>query len=113
MSLEVNESAPLTYSDAGGRATLIIRGPWRTATRWNLVNLFVASERVGDGTYPTADVYKNSELESNRLGTSRTADATTFDARGDWLLPGDQLVVVFSNTAPGTLCVANLRAIES
>ena len=111
MARDVNETGRATV-DASGTATVIVRGPHRTLTRWQLVTVTIQSTRVGDGTYPTAKVYRSLVADAAVIGTSRAADAVTFDASGDWLLPGDQLVVVVEGASPGTLATVNLFARE-
>lgn len=74
--------------------------------------MVVTSERVGDGTYPTATVYRSIVSPSLAIGTSRAADRVTFDASGDWLLPGDSLIVVVEGAAAASTAAASLAAVE-
>lgn len=109
---EVGTSATGTTT-ASGTVTLSIPGPHRIGTRWDLRTLVVQSERVGDGTYPTATVYRSIATPSAAIGTSRAADRVTFDASGDWLLPGDSLLVVIEGAAASSTATATLAAIEA
>jgi hypothetical protein len=111
VSGEVAQSGE-AVSDAAGVATVIVRGPHRTGTRWALRTVVVVSQRVGDGTYPVATVYRGVVDQHSALGTSRAADRVTFNAAGDWLLAGDQLIIVITNTAPATRAVVSLTAVE-
>lgn len=106
---EVTTSARGT-TDAAGSVTLSMAGPIRVSDRWELRTLTVTSERVGDGTYPTASVYRSIVSPAYLIGTSRAADRVTFAAEGDWLLPGDSLLVVIEGAAPSTVATASLSA---
>lgn len=111
MRREVTASTRGT-TDGTGALTLSIPGPIRVTDRWELRTLTVTSERVGDGSYPTAEVYRSIVSPSYLIGTSRAADRVTFAAEGDWLLAGDSLLILIENTAPGTVATAALSAIE-
>lgn len=99
--------------DGSGVALIIVPGPHRTATRWQLTSATLTSVALGDGTFPTARVYRSAVDPAFLMGTSRAADQVTFDATGDWLLPGDQVVVRVENCQPGSLAVFNLYALET
>lgn len=99
-------------TDASGAVTLSLPGPHRMGTKWQLRTLTLTSSRAGDGTYPTASIYRSIVSPSYLIGTSRAADRVTFDASGDWLLPGDALLVRIEGTAPATAATAALAAIE-
>lgn len=109
---EVTTSTRATTA-ADGSVTLALAGPHRVGTRWNLRTLVVTSDTVGDGTFPTAKVYRSVVSTSAIIGTSRAANAVTFDASGDWLLPGDQLLIVIENAAPTSTASATLSAVET
>lgn len=111
MRREVTTSARGTTS-AAGSLTLSLSGPIRPGDRWELRTLTVTSERVGDGTYPTASVYRSIVSPAYLIGTSRAADRVTFDAEGDWLLAGDSLLIVIEGAAASTAAAAALSAIE-
>lgn len=85
-------------------------GPIRHGYRWELKTLTVTSDRVGDGSYPTASVYRSIVSPSYLIGTSRAADRVTFAADGDWLLAGDSLLVLIEGAAPGTVAYVSLAA---
>lgn len=112
MQRETSRSATAVV-DATGSATLRIAGPIVAGSRWELRTLVLSSQRVGDGTYPTATVYRSIEAPPYAIGTSRAADQVTFNASGDWLLAGDSLIVVIEQAAPGTIAQCALSAIES
>lgn len=99
-------------ADGAGSALIVVAGPHRTATRWQLTSAVLTSTPVGDGTFPTARVYRSAINPANLMGTSRAADAVTFDASGDWLLPGDQLLVEIEQTSPGSVANFTLYGIE-
>lgn len=97
---------------ADGSITLTIPGPHRIGTRWSISSLTVESTRAVAAGFPTAAVYRSAVIRSALLGKSRTADAVTFDGQGDWLLPGDQLLIVIENTEPASRATVNLYAQE-
>lgn len=108
---EVTTSARGT-TDAAGAVTLSLPGPIRPLDRWDLRTLTVTSELPGDGTFPTAEVYRSIVSPAYLIGTSRAADRVTFDASGDWLLAADSLLVVIEGAAPASSATATLSAIE-
>ena len=93
--------------NAGGAVTVTLAGPpawWR----YDLSTVVCSVGLDSAGSRPTAAVYRGYIGQSQLLGTSRSADAVTFDASpGDVLLPGDSLIVVFANAAPGSTAVVN------
>ncbi len=99
-------------TDATGSITLTIPGPHRPGTRWSISSMTVESERDPAAGFPTAAVYRSAVIRSALLGSSRSADAVTFDGQGDWLLPGDQLLVVIEGALPATRATVNLYASE-
>ena len=99
-------------TDAAGSVTLSLPGPHRPLSRWNLTSLVVTSDATGSAL-PTAKVYRSIIARSSLLGTSRSADAVTFETDGDYLQPADSLFIVIEGAEPGTVAVANLYAIES
>lgn len=111
MARDVGETATAT-TDGAGRAVLVIRGPHRTGTSWRLTSLVITSTRVGDGSYPTADLYRSLIADSQLIGSSRAADRVTFSGDNDWLKPGDQMLIVVQGAAPGTQATANLYGTE-
>lgn len=91
--------------------TLQIPGPHRTGTRWSINSATIESTRAAIG-FPTASLYRSIVAASALIGTSRSADAVTFDGQGDWLLPGDQLIAVIEGAEPSTRATLNIYASE-
>lgn len=95
-----------------GSAIVALRGPHRNLSRWSLSSVVVTSTPPTGGGYPTARVYRSTVSDATLLGLSRAADRVTFDATGDWLHQGDQLIVIVENAEPATAVTVNLYATE-
>jgi len=99
--------------DAGGNATVSVRGPHRTGTYWQIGQVILKGTPAAGVTGCSATVYRSAAIPGAVMGTSLVANADTlFGGIGDQLFPGDQLVVVAAGLTPATLYYVTMMARE-
>lgn len=96
---------PLTQSgravaDSNGKAVITI-GPERAFEKWHVTGVAVQSS--SSTLVPEVREYRQSEAESNLIGTTRSGDLDS-GASDVTLEPGEHVIYVFTNADVGATC---------
>lgn len=92
-------------ADSNGKAVITI-GPERAYEKWHITSVAVQSSSTD--LVPEVREYRQSEADSNLIGTTRSGDLDSGDADVT-LQPTEHVVYVFTNADVGSTCEVTIN----